>query len=98
MREYTIDGTAVSSFDDFIAAVNVGFLWKLGDGGGWNGNLDAFNDYLFWPDEKPYRLVIRGWDRCAAALERTRAPLGGTMLDEILEIFSENPQAQVELI
>jgi len=48
VRVFTIDGRAVKSFDDFIAAMNTGFVRHVG--GDWNGNLDALNDYLSWPD------------------------------------------------
>ena len=37
-------------------------------GGEWNGNLDAFNDYLSWPDEESYELVFLGAEHCESVL------------------------------
>jgi len=56
MKRFTIDGRRVRSFADFIAEMNAGFITSLG--GEWNGNLDAFNDYLSWPEEKEYELEL----------------------------------------
>jgi hypothetical protein len=66
MKTFTIDARNVMSFDDFIVAVNVGFLQHVN--GEWNGNLDAFNDYLCWPGEKEYRLELLGAEGCAQTL------------------------------
>jgi len=40
----------VTSFADAIEAFNEGLIERCG--GRWNGNLDAFNDYLSWPNEE----------------------------------------------
>ena len=56
MKRFTIDGRWVNSFDDFVAATNAGLI--EGVGGKWNGNLDAFNDYLSWPAEHEYELEL----------------------------------------
>ncbi len=95
MREYVVDVTAAACWADFVAAFNEGFVRPVG--GEWNGNLDAFNDYLWWPDEHPYRLVVRGWQVCAPALNQHRTAAGRPVLEVIGEIFSDNPQAQVVL-
>ena len=58
MRRFTIDGRQVRSFDDFVAATNAGLIESVG--GKWNGNLDAFNDYLSWPEEQEYELELVG--------------------------------------
>ena len=50
------DGRRVRSFDDFVAATNAGLIESVG--GRWNGNLDAFNDYLSWPEEQVYELEL----------------------------------------
>ena len=47
-------------------SMNDGFVRPTG--GDWNGNLDAFNDYLKWPEESEYELEISGSDQCAGAL------------------------------
>ena len=36
--------------------MNDGFIRFVG--GEWTGNLDAFNDYLKWPDKNEYQLEI----------------------------------------
>ena len=69
--EYVVDLTSVASWEAFVEAFNEGFVRAVG--GEWNGNLDAFNDYLYWPEEHPYRLVIRGWHSCVATLAGLRA-------------------------
>jgi len=66
MRRYTVDGRGVRSFDDFVAAMNAGFIRPAG--GLWNGNLDAFNDYLSWPDDVEYELELLGAGNCIGSL------------------------------
>jgi hypothetical protein len=66
MRRFTIDGTGVTSFSDFVAAANAGLVRPAG--GEWNGNLDAFNDYLAWPSEPQYEIEILGSWKCRQAL------------------------------
>jgi hypothetical protein len=51
---FEIDGGRFDDFDGFIREFNRVFISQVG--GDWNGNLDAFNDYLSWP-ASPY--VIR---------------------------------------
>ena len=60
----TIDGSNVHDFESFIQEFNrvyshFGVLW--------NGNLDAFNDYLVWPDQR-YELVWKDSDLSHARL------------------------------
>ena len=45
-RKYVIDGAKFDDFSGFIAEFNRMYVIKVG--GLWNGNLDAFNDYLAW--------------------------------------------------
>jgi hypothetical protein len=96
VKEYIVDVSAATSWADFIAAFNEGFIGPVG-GGEWNGNLDAFNDYLWWPDEHPYRLVVRGWHACAPPVNRHKTWDQRPVLDVITEIFRDNPQAEVIL-
>jgi hypothetical protein len=56
VKRFTIDGTLVKSFEDFVVAMNSGLIEAVG--GKWNGNLDAFNDYLSWPEEQEYELEL----------------------------------------
>ena len=58
---YKIDGDKISDYATFIAEFNRGFIFHVG--GNWNGNLDAFNDYLSWADG---RCRIR-WSNSAAS-------------------------------
>jgi hypothetical protein len=66
LKRFTIDGRNVASFDDFVVAVNLGFIRHVG--GTWNGNLDAFNDYLSWPEEPEYELELLGGESCGSRL------------------------------
>ena len=47
---YEIDGANFSDFAGFITEFNRGFVSHVG--GNWKGNLDAFNDYLSWADDR----------------------------------------------
>jgi len=67
MKRYTIDCRHVRTFKDFVEATNVGLIRAAG--GEWNGHLDAFNDYLSWPEEDTYELELLGAETCAAALD-----------------------------
>lgn len=81
MREFLVDLTSAATFEDFVRAFNEGFCQHVG--GGWSGqSWDAFHDYLSWPDEEQYRLVIRGWRRCRG--------LTGTNRKMVREIVGEN--------
>lgn len=63
MREFVVDLTKVSTFDEFVVAFNDGFC-RYCDGQ-WHGrSWDAFHDYLSWPGEREYRLVFDGWAHC----------------------------------
>lgn len=66
MKRFSIDGRRVRSFDDFVDAANAGFIESVG--GKWNGNLDAFNDYLSWPEEEEYELELIDAAGCAERL------------------------------
>lgn len=48
VRTYLIHCESVCDFESFVAAVNEGFVHRIG--AHWTGNLDAFNDFLSWPD------------------------------------------------
>src|SRR4030095_4526423 len=50
----------------FVDAANAAFIEEAG--GKWNGNLDAFNDYLSWPEEPLYELELLGAADCARNL------------------------------
>jgi hypothetical protein len=72
---YVIDGSEFSDFAGFIEECNRGFIRRFG--GEWNGNLDAFNDYLWW-SEGNYLLV---WKHSA----KSRTELGHAAIASWLE-------------
>jgi hypothetical protein len=65
-REIILDMSTITSFEDFIEICNLGFIDSVG--GKWNGSLDAFNDYLSWPEPNPYSLIIIGESNCRKVL------------------------------
>ena len=74
----TIDGNNVYDFASFIQEFNRTFSQFDVE---WSGNLDAFNDYLVWPDGE-YILV---WERS----ELSRQRLG---FDEMVKWLGERVQ------
>ena len=63
---YTIDGLACRDFASTIIEYNRVFDSWWGEGY-WNGNLDAFNDIIDWPNDcEEYALV---WSESEAARE-----------------------------
>ncbi len=61
---YVIDGANFTNFDGFIEECNRGFIRETSGGGECGGNLDAFNDYLYWGPynggrRTPYVIVWR---------------------------------------
>jgi hypothetical protein len=88
MREYIVDLTSAASWEDVIEAFNKRLIRPVG--GQWDGNLDAFNDYLSWPEEANYRLVIRGWSRCAPLINLQRG--GSPVMEIVAEILRDNTQ------
>jgi hypothetical protein len=58
-KSYIIDGANFTNFIEFTQEFNRAFA---DIGANWNGNLDAFNDYLDWPTletDGKYRLIWR---------------------------------------
>jgi hypothetical protein len=96
MKEFVVNVSAAASWADFIAAFNKGFVREVGEDE-WNGNLDAFNDYLWWPDEHPYRLIFRGWQTCVNAVNQHKTRDARPVLEVVAEILRENPQVEVIL-
>jgi len=70
---YAVDVSGVEDFEDFVEAVNVGFVRRLGEE--WTGNLDALNDFLVWPAVDSYDLVLLGSNQCAARLDHAAMEL-----------------------
>jgi hypothetical protein len=65
-RKYQVDCRQVQTYADFVEAFNKAFVETFERR--WNGNLDAFNDYLSWPEDVPYQLIVLGTDQCARVL------------------------------
>lgn len=94
MKTFRIDCSTIESYEDFIRAFNVGMIRSLG--GEWNRNLDAFNDYLSWPDDVPYQISLVGSLRCEATLSYKRNPDDLKSLWSIIkEIFDDNNEILV---
>lgn len=72
--------------DEFSAAFNEGLIHQAG--GHWSGtSWDAFHDYLSWPTEESYTVVLDGWTDCDA--------LHGRDLEIFEEILADNPHVSV---
>jgi hypothetical protein len=86
MREYVVDLTNASTFEDFVVAFNEGFCRHCGSH--WHGHSwDAFHDYLSWPEEERFRLVLKGWGRCRG--------LRGEDRKMVREILADNRHVEV---
>ena len=87
MRRYKVDCRKVTDFEGFIDAFNRDFVHKVG--GHWNGNLDAFNDYLAWPEEERYELELIGCQNLETALDHQYGPDPQTIYEVIYEVFED---------
>jgi hypothetical protein len=86
MREFIVDMTDASTFEEFVVAFNEGFCAHCG--GHWHGrSWDAFHDYLSWPREERFRLVLKGWQGCRG--------LRGEDRKMVREILADNPHVEV---
>jgi len=86
-----VDCRHISSYSDFIEAFNKALFEP--SGGKWDGNLDAFDDYLSWPEPSPYQLVILGTDQCAKVLNYKSSERHAKELWPLLvEILQENTE------
>lgn len=89
MKIFRIDCSKVDSYEDFIEAFNIGMIRSVG--GEWNGNLDAFNDYLSWPDDFPYQISLVGHSRCESKLNyKRRQHYSETLWSTITEILRDS--------
>ena len=94
-----MDLTDVTSWPQFIAAFNEGYTRPVT--GDWNGNLDAFNDYLAWAGDgavfEPFRLILRGWKSLSGEIKEHKTWDGRPVLEVISKILRENPHVEVVL-
>jgi len=59
-NEYRVDLRNVRDMNALVGAFNDGLIRAVG--GHWHGNnWDAFNDYLSWPEDESYILLLDGW-------------------------------------
>lgn len=83
---------------DFVEATNVGFVEQVG--GKWDGSLDAFNDYLSWPEQEEYELQLLDAAGCARSLARAaqaawlRQRLGTCHPSSVADMRSRLAQAE----
>ena len=85
-NEYRINLHDVRKMSAFVAAFNDGLIERAG--GRWNGqSWDAFNDYLSWPPEESYSLLLDGWSHCSALDRRDLATFE--------EVLAANPHVSV---
>lgn len=88
MREFTINLSNVDTLQGCIDAFNRDFCAHIG--GHWNGNWNAFHDYLSWPDESSFGLRLSGWNDFARSLPAHKQIL--------LAIFADNVHVTVAYI
>jgi hypothetical protein len=90
MREFMVDLTGASSFEDFVAAFNAGFCRHAG--GEWKGaSWDSFSDFLSWPDDDRFRLVFHGWKQAARKVGRgQQSPVARTLRS----VLMQNPHVE----
>lgn len=70
--QFRVDLHDVHDLPAFASAFNEGLISAAG--GHWNGvGWDAFNDYLSWPAEDSYALLLDGWSTCDALNDDDRA-------------------------
>ncbi len=94
MKRYVVDCISVASFADFVEATNAGFIRAAG--GEWNGNLDAFDEYLSWPADEQYELEFRDAQACATALGQVA--MAGWLRDTLRTCHPDNvPSLQQRL-
>lgn len=77
---FFVDLSAAESIESVVTAFNLGFVHLIG--GHWNGNLDALNDYLYWPSRPDYTLVLYGADRLRDGVE----PFGVGLKEVLSEV------------
>lgn len=87
MDVFEIDCRQVRSFSEFVAEVNLKFLSRIPTSIPWNGNLDAFNDFLSWPGRR-YQVVLKGTAQLEKALsEKKNDDEELTLFDHVIDIF-----------
>ena len=96
MIEFVVDLTHVKTLDGFAEAFNTGFCDKVG-GHLHSLNLDVFHDFLSWPGDEHYRLVFLGWEDFLPVLATIHKPSQKSYLENLREIFADNPHVEIVL-
>lgn len=96
MLTFDIDGKKVTDYTSFVSEMNQNFISKIEGNVGWNGNLDAFNDYLSWPDTE-FCVRIRNSDSVKQVLSK-ELKNNRNVWEILIEIFKDNSDwAKLEL-
>ncbi len=92
MTEYRVNCKGVRDFSSFVTALNDGLIKPCG--GNWKGSLDALNDCLSWPDQKPYVLVLLNSEQMPEVLGHRATVL---WYKDMLETCHENNRESVAI-
>ena len=92
-HEYVVDVSGATSWEEVIAAFNLGFVHPVG--GNWGGGLEAFNDYLSWPDDPSYRLIVKGWEQCVNSIKEPKDSDGRSYIGIVASILLTTDYANV---
>ena len=84
---YVIDGKNFQDFSGFVEEFNRVFISQFDSL--WGGNLDAFNDYLSWPDSN-YRIE---WTNAKLSRECL-----GTRFDLLVSIIEDCDDAELTIV
>jgi RNAse (barnase) inhibitor barstar len=90
-RSFVIDGSRFST----LAEASVEFTRALGFSMPWNGNLDAFNDFLNGGFGTPDDGFILIWRH--AELSRQRLGYGETLFDMLVSIIRDHEDIELRL-
>jgi hypothetical protein len=89
IKTFELDCSGVASYGDFIAEVNRSFIKPIDASISWNGNLDALNDFLSWPEGK-YEVIFIKSENFKDALSNARTIEEETLYDQIIDVFLSN--------
>ena len=91
---YVIDAANFDTFAGFVEECNRSFIRSFS--GEWNGNLNAFNDYLCW-SEGEYVIVWKGAEKSRQDFERESRTTGRDLYPELLEIIRFQDHVELRL-
>lgn len=91
---YVIDAANFDTFAGFVEGCNRSFIRSFS--GEWHGNLDAFNDYLWWGDSD-YVIVWKGAKKSRQDFERESGKPGRKLFHALVEIMREQEHVELRL-